>query len=187
MDLAKIISISGKPGLYKVIGQTKNGVIVEGIEDGKRFPAFASQQISAMADISIFTNEDDKPLIEVMESLYTLTEGKSAPDSKTDNADVAAYFEKVLPGYDKDRVYLSDIRKVYKWYNLLLEKGLISADTFKKENSEEATAIDSKTEVKEKAKKSKKTSSKIDKAKVLTPKTSSKAKAAKTSVVRKTQ
>lgn len=125
MDLTGIISISGRPGLYKVIAQGKNSIIVESLPDGKRFPAYASDRISALEDISIYTYDEDTPLKSIFESLYTKAEGKECPSHKEDIGVLLDYFSDILPNYDEERVYPSDIKKVFQWYNLLYKAGAL--------------------------------------------------------------
>ncbi len=125
MDLKDILSIAGKPGLFKNIGQAKSGVIVESLIDGKRFPAFAHERISSLAEISVFTHEDDVPLVDVFKKIYEKFEGKEAIAPKADGKELKAFMKEVLPDYDEDRVYTSDIKKMVSWYNLLLSKGMV--------------------------------------------------------------
>lgn len=125
MELKDILSIAGKPGLFKNIGQAKSGVIVESLIDGKRFPAFAHERISSLAEISVFTYEEDIPLVDVFKKIYEKYEGKEAIDPKSGGKALKAFMKEVLPEYDEERVYTSDIKKMVNWYNLLLSKGLI--------------------------------------------------------------
>jgi hypothetical protein len=125
MDLSKILSIGGKPGLYRMIGQTKSGFVVESLQDSKRMPAFPSQQVSALEEISIFTTGEEIPLKEVFKRIFEKESGGSAPDHKADAPVITAYFEEVLPEYDRDMVRQSDMRKVYRWYNELMAAGLL--------------------------------------------------------------
>ncbi len=128
MDLKEILSISGKPGLYKLVSQAKNGLIVESLIDGKRFPAFSHEQISSLEEISIFTEDEDIPLKEVFKSIAEKNDNGRVLEGKPSNNDLKAFFEGVLPDYDKDRVYVSHIKKVVGWYNLLQEKELLNFD-----------------------------------------------------------
>lgn len=128
MDLQGIISISGRPGLFKIVTQGKSNVIVESLIDKKRFPAFASEKISSIEDISIFTSGEDVKLTEVFASLLTQNEGKESISHKVEESVLRSTFTSVLPNYDIDRVYLSDIRKVFQWYNLLLKEGLLKLE-----------------------------------------------------------
>lgn len=141
MDLSGIISISGRPGLYKVIAQGKNNIIVESLIDNKRFPAYSTDRISALDDISIYTIDDDKPLKEIFADIYEKQEGKEGPSHKADIAELTAYFSEILPDYDEERVYASDIKKLFQWYNLLLK-----ADALTPAENGEETPEASKTE-----------------------------------------
>lgn len=125
MDLSKILAISGKPGLYQSIAQTKTGVIVESLIDGKRFPAFSHERISSLAEISVFTEGEDIPLKTVLKSVYEKYQGGKAIDHKASGSQLQAFMEEVVPDYDKERVYSSDIKKLVMWYNLLVEKNLL--------------------------------------------------------------
>ncbi len=143
MNLTGIISISGRPGLYKVIAQSKNSIIVESLDTNKRIPAYATDRISAIDDISIYTTEADIPLKEVFVSIFEKEKGNNTLSHKEDMKKLEAYLETVLPNYDKERVYPSDIRKIFQWYNKLNEKGFIIIENEKveepKEDSEKKT------------------------------------------------
>jgi len=125
MDLKDFLSISGKPGLYKNVGPSKNGVIVESIPDGKRITAFAHERISSLAEISIFTTGEDIPLVDVFKKTYEIYEGKKSIEANAGASELTAFMEKVLPEYDRERVYNSDIKKVVAWYNLLVSNNLL--------------------------------------------------------------
>ena len=125
MDLSKILSIAGKNGLFKVVSQAKNAVIVESLNDGKRFPAFGHEKMSSLEEISVFTTGDDISLKKVFEEFYLKLEGKPAIDSKSDNNALKNFFLGMIPDYDQDRVYVSDIKKMVSWYNVLVEKQLL--------------------------------------------------------------
>lgn len=125
MELKEIMAIAGKPGLFKMIAQAKNGIIVESIIDGKRIQAFSHDKISSLEEISIFTQTDDKPLKEVLKSFFEKLEGKTAPEFKNDNAGIKSFFGEMLPDYDKERVYVSHMQKIVNWYNLLVEHKLL--------------------------------------------------------------
>lgn len=120
------MTVSGKPGLYKVVAQTRNGLIVESMQDGKRMPVFASDRSSALEDISVFTYEKDMPLKEVLWAIHQKYEGQEGPDPKSSPDTLRTAFEEVLPDYDKDRVHVSDMKKIFSWYRLLLAEDLIS-------------------------------------------------------------
>jgi len=132
-----ILAISGQRGLYKVISQAKNSIIVESLIDGKRMPAYASSRISALEDISIYTEDDDVKLFDVFKTIFEKESGGQVTVVKGSNNELKAYFEEILPEFDKDRVYVSDIKKVYTWYNLLVEKEIINADAIEKALKEE--------------------------------------------------
>ncbi len=133
MDLSTILSISGKPGLYKLISQTKTGALVESLLDSRRMPAFSHERISSLEDISIFTEEDDVPLKKVLQSIYRKENGGDCIDNKADEKDIRAYMEEVLPNYDRERVYLSDMRKLFSWYRILNANKLIDLEEDKEE------------------------------------------------------
>lgn len=175
MNLTGIISISGKAGLFKVVGQSKNSIIVENINDGKRMPAYASNRISALEDISIYTIEEDVPLREVYEKIYEKEQGKEAPPHKEDIDILRTYLESILPDYDKEKVYDSDLRKLFQWYNILHKAELLEPEP--EEEEKEAPKKEEKVK-KEKAAaketKAKEAKPKATKAKKATPKAKSK-------------
>ncbi|MEI7828895.1 MAG: DUF5606 domain-containing protein [Prolixibacteraceae bacterium] len=123
--LKGILAISGQPGLFKVLSEGKNGVIVESLLTGMKQTAFASAKMSTLEDIAIYTTSEDFPLKQVFRKISDLENGAAAIPANTKPEDLKKYFEKVLPDYDKERVYVSDIKKVLTWYNLLQEKGLL--------------------------------------------------------------
>ncbi|MGM9820266.1 MAG: DUF5606 domain-containing protein [Candidatus Onthomorpha sp.] len=133
MDLSTILSISGKPGLYKLISQTKSGALVESLTDSRRYPAFAHEKISSLEDISIFTTENDISLKKVFQKIYEKENGGDCIDNKASEKEIRSYMEQVLPEYDKDRVYLSDMRKLFSWYKILNAKKLIDLEEDKVE------------------------------------------------------
>lgn len=123
--LKKILSISGKPGLYRLVSNGKNMLIVESLLNGKRMPAYARDKVVSLGDISIYTTDEDMPLGEVLEKVKEANNGQPV-DVKAlgdDNA-VRAYFKTILPEYDEDRVYTTDIRKLFSWYNQLVAAGV---------------------------------------------------------------
>jgi hypothetical protein len=124
MDLKEILSVSGKPGLFKTVAQTKTGVIIESLTDGKRIQAFASDKISSLGEISIFTTDEDLPLREVFRLIQEKNGDQPAPDVKSDDRALKAFFETILPDYDRERVYVSHMRKLVQWYNMLLANGI---------------------------------------------------------------
>ncbi len=140
MDLSKILAISGKPGLYKMLSETKNGLLVESLDNQKRFPVFAHEKISSLEEISIFTEEEDLPLKDIFKKMNELLEDKQAPDHKSDPAELKAFFEEAVPDYDQDRVYNSDIKKVIHWYNQLHQHELLDFSEEEEEKKEEDKA-----------------------------------------------
>jgi hypothetical protein len=133
MNLTGIIAISGRPGLYKVIAQGKNSIIVESLIDNKRFPAYATDRISALDDISIYTYDEDAPLRDLLTAIYNKEGGKECPSHKEDLKVLEAYLLEILPNYDQERVYPSDVKKMFQWYNLLHKSGNLKVEEVKAE------------------------------------------------------
>ncbi|NQX92884.1 MAG: DUF5606 domain-containing protein [Flavobacteriales bacterium] len=125
MDLKEILSIAGKPGLYKLVTTSRTNIIVQGLTDGKRAAINGNSKISSLEDISIFTYEDDIPLEEVFQKIANHTKYGEAPSKKSETSVLRNFMEEVLPEYDEDRVYTSDLKKLFNWYNLLLNAGVI--------------------------------------------------------------
>ena len=142
MDLSKILSISGKNGLFKLISQGKNNFIVESLEDKKRFSAFQSDGVSTLDNISIYTHDEMLELKKLLQTIY-LKQDKQPLEYKTwSDAQMRNYFKEVVPNYDEERVFLSNIRKSYQWYNILLTNDLISLDeTVKEEKAKTDTEM----------------------------------------------
>ncbi|MBA3681837.1 MAG: DUF5606 domain-containing protein [Bacteroidetes bacterium] len=149
MDLTGIISISGQPGLFKIVAQSKNGIIVEGLSDKKRVNVYASTKVSTLTDISMFTTGDDKPIEDIMTAIFAKEKGGVAIDNKADDKAVEKYFGEVVPDYDKDRVYVSNMRKLFTWYNALQTTGNLKEKGEEKDGDDKAKAI--KTDDKTKA------------------------------------
>lgn len=123
MELKDILAISGQPGLYKYVAQSQRGVIVESLIDGKRMNASATSRVSALTEISMFTEGEDIALADVFTNIWNYTEGKEAISHKESADKIQAEFAKVLPEYDRDRVHVSDMKKCFAWYNLLVKAG----------------------------------------------------------------
>lgn len=123
MELKEILAISGQPGLYKYVAQSKNGVIVESLLDGRRMNAAANAKVSALTEISMFTEGDDIALADVFTRIYAYTGGKEAISHKEAPEKLKAAFAEVLPEYDRDRVHVSDMKKCFAWYNTLVQAG----------------------------------------------------------------
>ncbi len=129
MDLKGILSIAGQGGLFKMISQGKNAVIVEHLDTGNRMPAYASSRISSLEDISIYTDEDEVPLAEVLKRIKEKeNNAELSSPKKLSNDEIKAYFDELIPDYDKDRVYVSDMKKVLNWYNALLKHGILDKE-----------------------------------------------------------
>ncbi len=153
MNLEKILSISGKPGLYALKVQTRSGFIAESLLDGKKITVGLKVNVSLLSEISIYTFNEEKPLTEVMRNIAIKENEGPAISHKEDNAKLVAYFMEILPEYDSERVYPSDIKKVLNWYNLLQSKGLVSKVEPKIENAEDVLEKVVEEVVAEKAKK----------------------------------
>ena len=134
--LKTILSISGKQGLFRLINQGKNMLIVESLMTGKRTPAYAHDKIISLGDIAIYTVENDVPLADVLETVREKNESKKV-DTKSLGSDeeIRAYFKEILPDYDEERGYTTDIKKVFSWYNQLIDAGF---ESFKTENTKQA-------------------------------------------------
>ena len=167
--LKTILSISGKPGLFKLISQAKNMLIVESLQTGKRQPACAHEKIISLGDIAIFTDEEDVPLSEVFNAIKEKENGAKVilDIKKADNETLRAYLAEVLPNFDRERVYPTDIKKLISWYNLLVETGntdFVEEEKPQKDADVENTAAtdDSVNEKEEKPKTKKATKKKAE-------------------------
>lgn len=137
MELKDIVSVAGVAGLHKVIGRNKTGLIVETIGSGKKFATTIQQRVSVLADIAMFTDEGEAKLWEVLKNLKALDDaGKNPPAANADNDAVKAYMATVLPAYDREKVYVSDMKKLFSWYGVL--KGLLDWDKLGQETEEDA-------------------------------------------------
>jgi hypothetical protein len=136
MNIDKIVSIAGKPGIFEIKSQTKGGIIVESLQDKKRFPVNSLQSISALSDIAIYTYEEEIPLREVLLNMYKKENGAAALDHTSDAKKLKEYFAEVLPNYDEERVYTSNIKKVVQWYNILVSAGFDFTSLEEKEEEE---------------------------------------------------
>jgi hypothetical protein len=128
MNLEKVLAISGKPGLYVLKVQTRTGFVAESLIDGKKMTVGLKSNVSLLSEISMYTNSEEKPLAEVMRNIAIKENEGPALSHKEENAKLIAYFSEVLPEYDQDRVYPSDIKKVLNWYNMLQAKGMVSKE-----------------------------------------------------------
>ena len=137
--LKKILSVSGKPGLYKLVSQGKSMLIVEALTDGRRLPVYAREKIISLGDIAIYTDGDEVPLYEVLNSVKAKEEGKAVSSIDAVRAtpdELRAYMAEVLPNFDRERVYPTDIKRLLSWYNLLIGAGITDFDP--QEAAEEA-------------------------------------------------
>ena len=128
MNLEKILAISGKPGLYSLKVQTRTGFVAESFIDGKRITVGMKSNVSLLSEISVYTYDAEKPLVEVMTAIAAKQNCEPTLSDKESNDVLENYFKEILPDYDQDRVYASDIKKILKWYNLLQAQGLINLD-----------------------------------------------------------
>src|SRR6056300_1415374 len=137
MKLDKILSIPGKPGLYEIVTQTRVGFVAKSINEDKKISVSYKNNISVLSEIAIYTLDEEVPLKEVFKNIFQKEEGKNTSVShKASKEELEEYFFEVLPNFDEDRVYPSDIKKVIQWYNILIDKGLISLEEDKKEDAE---------------------------------------------------
>ncbi|RIJ50561.1 hypothetical protein D1614_01085 [Maribellus luteus] len=137
--LKGILSVSGHSGLFKLVAESKNNIIVESLDSGKRMPVYSTAKVSTLEDIAIYTNEGDVPLKDIFKTISDKEDGGAAISEKASGSELKKYFETILPDYDKDRVYVSDIKKVILWYNTLQEKELLDfTETEEEAESESA-------------------------------------------------
>ncbi|MCW1953244.1 MAG: DUF5606 domain-containing protein [Flavobacteriia bacterium] len=147
MNLDKILSIAGKPGLFQMLTQTRGGFVAVSLLDGKKVTVNLKSNVSVLSEIAIYTLEEEMPLVSVLEKIHIKESGgKTSVAHKADKLDLEAYFFEVLPNYDEDRVYASDIKKVVQWYNILHENKLLDF-------SEKATKVAAEEGAKPTAKK----------------------------------
>jgi len=144
IQLKDILAISGKGGLYKFIAQARNGIVVESLESKKRHVAPASARVNSLEDIAVLTLEEEVPLADIFYLIHEKTEGKKTLSHKAAVEELTGQFKELVPDYDEERVYTSDIRKVFHWYNELQEYGLL--EVIDKKEEEEEAAGDEKPE-----------------------------------------
>jgi hypothetical protein len=137
MTLDKILAIAGKPGLFALKIQTRTGFVAESLIDGKKITVGLKSNVSLLSEISVYTYSEEKPLTEIMRAIAIKEDNGPAISHKEDNSKLVAYFLEVLPDYDQERVYPSDIKKIVNWYNMLQAKGLVSKEEPKIEKTEE--------------------------------------------------
>lgn len=137
MELKEILAISGHPGLYKFVAQSKNGIIVESLTDSTRSNTPSHARVSSLGEIAIFTQSEDLPLARVFEALFAQTGGKETIPAKSNPEELKKLFAEVLPDYDRDRVHVSDIKKVVAWYNVLVGAGMTEFKSAEDDTQEE--------------------------------------------------
>lgn len=138
MNVEKILAIAGKPGLFELKIQTRSGFLAESLLDGKKITVGLRSNVSLLSEISMYTYSAEKPLVEIMRAIAIKeNEGPTPVTHKDDNAKLIAYFKEIVPDYDEERVYASDIKKLLNWYNILQQKGMVSKEEPKVENAEE--------------------------------------------------
>lgn len=138
--LKEILSISGKPGLYKLLSHTNRSIIVEALDTKRRIPVYASDRVVSLGDIAIYTDTEDVPLRQILQNILDKEEGKTIDLSAfKQKADYFNYFVEVLPTFDRERVHDNDVKKIYRWYNMLVEAGLTDFSESETESAEVAT------------------------------------------------
>ncbi len=148
IQLKDILAISGKGGLFKFIAQARNGIVVESLEDQKRHVAPATARVSSLEDIAIFTIDEEVPLADIFFMIHEKSEGKETLSHKADVKELKSQFKELVSEYDEDRVYVSDIKKVFQWYNQLHQHQLLEVIDKEEEDAEEKA--EKATEKKEK-------------------------------------
>ena len=128
MSLEKILAISGKPGLYELKAQTRSGFLAESLIDGKKLSVGMRHNVSVLNEIAIYTYAEEVPLRDIFNTIKEKENGGEAISHKVSKNELESYFSEVLPGYDEDRVYASDMKKVIQWYNLLHKRGMLDFD-----------------------------------------------------------
>ena len=148
MKLKDILAISGQPGLYKFIAQSSNGIIVEALADERRMNVAGSSKVSSLAEIAVFTDDEELSLSKVFGALFTKTSGKETISPKSAPELLKAHFAEIVPDYDRDRVHVSDMKKIISWYNILVGAGMtdFSVEEPEQEQAEEENAADTKPE-----------------------------------------
>jgi len=138
INLKDILSISGKSGLYRFVAQARNGIVVEALEDKKRFIAGAHEKVSSLEDIAIFTTGEEVPLSDVFLRIHEKENGGVALSARSGNNELKSYLREVLPEFDEEKVYVSDIKKLVSWYNILQEKSMLEIIEKEEETEEDS-------------------------------------------------
>ena len=142
MSIQKLLAVSGKPGLYELKIQTRTGFVAESLLDGKKITVGMRANVSLLSEIAVFTYSEEVRLADVLKAIATKENDGPAISHKEDETKLKAYFREVLPEFDEDRVYTSDIKKILNWYNLLQPKGFVSVEALSKEEKEESTTAE---------------------------------------------
>lgn len=137
MKIDKVISISGKPGLYTLVTQSKNSFIAKNLDTNKKTAVPASANVSLLSNIAIYTDTEEVPLGNVFQNIYDKENGGEAINHRSSEAELRAYMSEILPDYDRDRVYKSDLKKLFQWYNILLRNEMLTPDTQEASTEEE--------------------------------------------------
>ena len=140
MNLEKVLAISGKPGLYELKAQTRGGFVAESLADGKKISVNVRHNVSMLSEIAMYTYTEEVPLREVFQKIAEKEDGKEAISHKESKAKLEGYFKEILPEYDEDRVYASDIKKVFQWYNILVNAGVTDFSEQEAEDKEETAS-----------------------------------------------
>ncbi len=146
MFLEDILSVSGQPGLYKKVSQAKNSLIVESIDTGKRMPVFSASKISSLKDVAIYTSDKEQALSEILINAFSISEKYSSLHHKSTDAELKTWFQEILPEYDRERVYVSDMRKVKLWFDLLKKAGILTQEAIDAYRVEQVNAQPEETE-----------------------------------------
>jgi len=135
--LKGILSVSGQSGLFKLLTEAKNSIVVESLDTGKRMPVYSTSKISSLEDIAIYTENSDVPIKDIFKAISEKENGGPSISEKSSAGDLKKYFESVVPTFDRDRVYVSDMKKVITWYNSLQQKGMLDFTEVEVESKEE--------------------------------------------------
>ncbi|MES2863923.1 MAG: DUF5606 domain-containing protein [Bacteroidota bacterium] len=139
MSFQKILAISGKPGLYELKVQTRSGFVAESLIDGKKITVGLRSNVSLLSEIAVYTYNEEVKLIEIFKTIAAKENGEPTISHKESDDKLKSYFREILPEFDEDRVYTSDIKKIFNWYNILQPKGYVSVDALNTEVKEEQT------------------------------------------------
>ena len=142
MSFQKILAISGKPGLYELKVRTRSGFVAEALLDGKKITVGLRSNVSLLSEIAVYTYNEEVKLIEIFKTIAAKENGEPTISHKESDDTLKSYFREILPEFDEDRVYTSDIKKIFNWYNILQPKGFVSVEALNTEAKEEETAAE---------------------------------------------